>query len=53
MRTARILGEPSAEANSYHVMSRAIEGRFIFDELGKECFQLNNTPSLIWVPESP
>jgi putative transposase len=39
MRTARILGEPEAAANSYHVMSRAIEGRFIFDDLGKERFR--------------
>ena len=29
-----------AAANAYHVMSRAIEGRFIFDELGKEHFRL-------------
>lgn len=28
-----------AAANAYHVMSRAIEGRFIFDELGKERFR--------------
>lgn len=39
MRTARILGEPSAEANSYHLMSRAIEGRYIFDDVGKERFR--------------
>jgi aminoglycoside phosphotransferase (APT) family kinase protein len=39
MRIARILGEPSAEANSYHLMSRAIEGRFIFDDLGRERFR--------------
>lgn len=38
MRSARILGEPSAEANSYHLMSRAIEGHFIFDEMAKERF---------------
>ena len=29
-----------ASANAYHLMSRAIEGRFIFDELGKERFRL-------------
>ena len=28
-----------AASNAYHVMSRAIEGRFIFDELGKERFR--------------
>jgi REP element-mobilizing transposase RayT len=39
MRRARILGELSAEANSYHLMSRVIEGRFVFDELGKERFR--------------
>ena len=39
MRIARILGEPSADASSYHLMSRVIEGRFIFDELGRERFR--------------
>ena len=39
MRTARILGEPMAAGNCYHLMSRAIEGRFIFDEEGKERFR--------------
>ena len=34
-----MLGEPMAAANVYHVMSCAIEGRFIFDELGKERFR--------------
>lgn len=40
MRTARILGENLAWAgNCYHLMSRAIEGRFIFDGIGKERFR--------------
>lgn len=39
MRAARILEEPSAEANSYHSMSHAIEGRFVFDEVAKEGFR--------------
>jgi hypothetical protein len=27
-RRARVLGNPALEGNFYHVMSRAIEGRF-------------------------
>ena len=36
MRSARVLGDPSRSGNCYHVMSRAIEGRFIFGEGGVE-----------------
>ena len=39
MRTARILGEPMAAGNCYHLMTRAIEGRYIFDDQGKERFR--------------
>lgn len=39
MRSPRILGEPSAAANYYHLMSRAIEGNFCFDEVAKEHFR--------------
>ncbi len=35
MRRARVLGDPALEGNFYHVMSRAIEGRFIFDSAAK------------------
>ena len=39
MRSARILGPEERPANYYHVMSRAIEGRLIFDDLAKERFR--------------
>ena len=39
MRSARILGPEERPANYYHVMSRAIEGRMIFDDLAKEKFR--------------
>jgi len=39
MRTARILGPEGGASNYYHVMSRAIEGRMIFDDLAKEKFR--------------
>ena len=39
MRTARILADPSAGVAYYHLITRAIEGRFIFDELAKEKFR--------------
>ncbi len=35
MRTARVLGDPANRGNYYHVLSRAIEGRSIFDETAK------------------
>ncbi|MFT5404620.1 MAG: hypothetical protein ACI9DF_003464, partial [Verrucomicrobiales bacterium] len=36
MRRARIAGDPGAAANCHHLMSRVIEGRFIFDRVVKE-----------------
>lgn len=39
MRSARILGPEERPANYYHVMSRAIEGRMIFDGVAKEKFR--------------
>ncbi len=39
MRSARILGPEERPANYYHVMSRAIECRMIFDDLAKEKFR--------------
>ncbi|MFT4638202.1 MAG: putative transposase, partial [Verrucomicrobiales bacterium] len=39
MRRARIAGDPGAAANCHHLMSRAIEGRFIFDRVVKEKFR--------------
>ena len=39
MRTSRVLGDPAVESHFYHVMSRAIEGRMIFDEVAKEKFR--------------
>ncbi len=34
-----MFGEQAAEAHFYHVMSRAIEGRMIFDDVAKERFR--------------
>ena len=39
MRRGRIAGDPGAAANCHHVMSRVIEGRFIFDRQVKEKFR--------------
>ena len=39
MRIRRIKGDERLAASSYHVMSRAIEGRFIFDDVAKEKFR--------------
>jgi putative transposase len=39
MRRARIAGDPGAAANCHHLMSRVIEGRFIFDRVVKEKFR--------------
>ena len=39
MRRARIAGDPEAAANCHHLMSRVIEGRFIFDRQVKEKFR--------------
>jgi hypothetical protein len=40
MRTERILGEPGNVGNCYHVMTRAIDCRVIFDPVGKERFRV-------------
>ncbi len=39
MRSVRILGEPGAAANYYHVMSRILEGRFLLEGPVKEKFR--------------
>ena len=39
MRRARILGETGSAGSCYHLMTRAIEGRMIFDSKGKERFR--------------
>ena len=39
MRIPRILGPENRPLNHYHVMSRAIEGRMIFDDVAKEKFR--------------
>ena len=36
MRVPRVLGDPSKSGNYYHVMSRAIDGRFLFGKGGVE-----------------
>ena len=42
MRVPRVLGDSSKSGNYYHVMSRAIDGRFIFGKGGVEAEYFRN-----------